>query len=202
MNRRLALVSFALCTVLAAALPLAAQAPADGAPKKAAKGPGGRTSPHDTISAVIGGRGGPRVTITYGRPYSARGGKGDVRKIWGGLVPWDKADRLGADEATTLTTELPMVIGGKEIPAGAYVLYIIASEAGTSKLAFSSHVGKWGIPVDETKDVARFDLVKTDLENSVDQLTLSIANDQATGGGVIRIQWEKTQFALPFSLKK
>jgi len=203
MNRRLALASFALCTVLAAALPLAAQAPADGAAKKAPMGPRQRTSPHETVSARIGGgRGAPLVAITYGRPYSARGGKGEARKIWGELVPWDKADRLGADEATTLLTELPMVIDGKELPAGAYTLYIIASEAGTSKLAFSTHVGKWGIPVDETKDVGRFDLKKDALENSVDQLTIAIANDQATGGGVIKISWEKTQFSLSFALKK
>ena len=30
----------------------------------------GGVSPHETISAIIGGRGGPRVTITYGRPFS------------------------------------------------------------------------------------------------------------------------------------
>lgn len=209
---RLTSVLLVLGTTLATALPLAAQQPAapaaPAAPAPAAQAapraqaPRARVSPHDTISAVIGGRGGPRVTITYGRPYSARGGVGEPRKIWGGLVPWGKADRLGADEATTLTTELPLVIGETTLPAGGYVLYIVPSETGASKLAFSSHLGKWGIPVDETKDVARFDLQESDLENSVDQLTLSIANDQATGGGVIKIQWEKTQFALPFTVKK
>ena len=112
---RLTSVLLVLGTTLATALPLAAQQPAapaaPAAPAPAAQAapraqaPRARVSPHDTISAVIGGRGGPRVTITYGRPYSARGGVGEPRKIWGGLVPWGKADRLGADEATTLLTE-------------------------------------------------------------------------------------------------
>ncbi|MBI5769491.1 MAG: DUF2911 domain-containing protein [Verrucomicrobia bacterium] len=202
MNRRSLLSTLAVCAGLAAALPLLAQPPAGDAPKKAAKGPGGRTSPHETISAVLGGRGGPRVTITYGRPYSARGGKGEPRKIWGELVKWDKADRLGADEATTLLTELPITVAGKTLPAGAYTLYIVASESGVSKLAFSTRVGKWGIPVDETKDAARFDLTKESLENSVDQLTLTIVPDGANLGGKLTIAWEKTKFSLPFTLQK
>jgi hypothetical protein len=202
MNRRITTTLLALATALCLALPVFAQDAAKDAPKKAAKGPGGRTSPHETISAVFGGRGGPRVTITYGRPFSARGGKGEARVIWGGLVPWDKADRLGADEATTLTTELPMVIGGKEIPAGAYVLYIVPSQNGVSKIAFSSHLGKWGIPVDEKNDVARFDLTKESLENSVDQLTLALVPDGQNPGGTLTISWEKTKFSLPFTLKK
>jgi len=37
----------------------------------------------------------------------------------------------------------------------------------------------------------------------VDQLTLSVQNTPAQSlNGVIRIQWEKTEFALPFTVKK
>jgi hypothetical protein len=164
--------------------------------------PRARVSPHETINAVIGGRGGPRVTITYGRPYSKDSKSGEIRKIWGGLVKWDKADRLGSDEATLLITQQSLVIGDTVIPAGAYTLYIIPSETGTSQLAFSSNLGKWGVPVDETKDVARVPLKKDTIAQSVDQLTLGLANDQATGGGVLTIQWETTQFSLPFTVKK
>lgn len=164
--------------------------------------PRARISPHETIQAIIGGRGGPRVTITYGRPYSKDPKTGEIRKIWGGLVKWDKADRLGADEATLLLTQQPLAFGDTVIPAGAYTLYIVPSETGPSKLAFSSNLGKWGVPVDETKDVARVDLKKDTLSQSVDQLTLGLVNDQATGGGAIVIQWETTQFSAPFTVKK
>src|SRR3974390_2567080 len=85
-----------------------------------------RVSPHETISARIGsGRGAPLVTIVYGRPYSKSPRGGEVRKIWGTLVPWDKAWRMGSDEATLLITQLPMVIGDTTIPAGAYTLYCV-----------------------------------------------------------------------------
>jgi len=162
-----------------------------------------RVSPHETISTVIGERRtGNRVTIVYGRPYSKDPKTGEARKIWGGLVPWGKAYRLGADEATLLLTQQPIVIGETTIPAGAYTLYVVPTEGGPSKLAFSTNLGKWGVPVDETHDLARVDLKKDSLEKAVDQLTLAVVNDPAAGGGVLKIMWENTQFSAAFTVKK
>jgi hypothetical protein len=184
---------------LTCALPLAAQdngKKKEGSPKM--QGPRPRVSPHESVYARIGGS---LVSITYGRPFRAKGGQGEPRKIWGGLVKWDKADRLGSDEATLLLTQHPIEIQGKTIPAGAHTLYIIPSETGTSQLAFSSAIGKWGVPVDETHDVARVDLQKEPLDEMVDQLTLAI-EPKSDSEGVIRIKWEQTQFSLPFTVKK
>ncbi|GAB1487834.1 DUF2911 domain-containing protein [Opitutaceae bacterium] len=160
-----------------------------------------RPSPPDVTSAVIGPRGGPRVIIFYGRPQSKDPKSGEIRKIWGGLVPFGKADRLGANEATTLLTSKPMIIGSTTIPAGAYTLYIVPSETGTSKLAFSKNIGKWGIPVDETQDVARVDLTKSTVDTRVDQLTITVSNvPDVTNGGEIAITWENTRYTVAFTL--
>ncbi len=164
--------------------------------------PRARVSPHETINTVIGGRGGNRITLTYGRPYSKDPKTGEIRKIWGNLVKWDKADRLGADEATLLLTQQPLAFGDTVIPAGAYTLYLIPSETGATKLAFSSNLGKWGVPVDESKDVARIELQKDTIAQSVDQLTLAVRSIPDTSGGVLTIQWETTQFSAPFTVKK
>jgi hypothetical protein len=160
-----------------------------------------RVSPHETISATIG-KGGPRVTLTYGRPYSKDPKSAEIRKIWGGLVKWDKADRLGADEAALLLTQQPLQFGETVIPAGAYTLYLVPSENGASLLAFSSNLGKWGVPVDETHDVARIPLAKAALSAQVDQLTLAVKANAAGDGGEITIQWENTQLSAAFLLKK
>ena len=174
---------------------------ADPAPVALPKAPRARISPHETISSVIGDRRtGDRVTITYGRPYTKDHTTGQPRVIWGSLVPYGTADRLGADEATLLITQQPLLIGTTTIPAGAYTLYIVPSATGASQLAVSTNIGKWGIPVDETHDLGRFDLAKDVLADSVDQLTLWVGNDPA-GGGVIKILWEKTQFSLHFAVK-
>ncbi len=203
--------------LLTAVLVGAAQLPAQTADKKqpAAKQPPppplpgagtGGTTPHATISAAIGPnrREGGMITISYGRPYAVHPRKGgEPRKIWGGLVPYGKADRLGADEATLFVNEYAIEVAGTTIPAGAYTLYIIPSETGTSKLAFSKHIGKWGVPVDETNDLVRVDLKRDSLPETVNQLTLQIENVPAGSmNGVLKIKWEKTQFSLPFVLKK
>ncbi len=101
----------------------------------------GGVSPHETTSRIIDGN---RVTVTYGRPYTRNSRTGEVRKIWGGLVPYGKPWRMGADEATLLVTQMPIEMGGKTIPAGAYTLYMMPEENGTSALVFSSALGGWG----------------------------------------------------------
>jgi hypothetical protein len=157
-----------------------------------------RVSPHETFNARISGN---RVTITYGRPFTVKPGTTETRKIWGGLVPYGEPWRLGADEATLLLTQKPIVIGGKTIPAGAYTLYMIPQENGASQLAFSTQLGGWGIPVDTNHDVARVDLDKTTLDKPVDEFTMAISKGDS-GGGVLKMMWENTQFSVPFTVQK
>jgi hypothetical protein len=161
-----------------------------------------RTSPHETISTTLGDwRTGCRVTIVYGRPYTKDPNSGESRKIWGSLVPYDKAWRLGADEATLLITEQPLTFGEMTVPAGAYTLYMVPAENGPSKLAFSSRIGKWGIPVDESHDIARVDLKQQNLAKPVEQLTLTVESTPAATG-VLKIAWETTAYTLEFSVNK
>jgi hypothetical protein len=163
---------------------------------------GPRLSPHETTYVRVGTdrASSTLVSVTYGRPYSAKGGKGEARKIWGGQVKWDKAERMGADEATLIVLDKPIEIQGKTIPAGTSAMYIIASESGTSQLAFSTNYAKWGIPVDESHDIARVDLKKEALDEDVPQLTIVLENHGATG--LIKIKWEKTQFSVAFNVAK
>jgi hypothetical protein len=183
-----------ILTIIAATLltagPLLAQQ------KKAAST--GGNSPHETTSAVIDGS---RVTITYGRPFTKDPKTGEPRKIWGGLVPWDKAWRTGSDEATLLVTQKPLVIGETTIPAGAYTLYTVPSESGTSKLAISKNLGAWGVPVDEKNDLVRVDMKKEPLEKANEQFTMAVSKN-AAGGGVIKLMWDNTQFSVAFTVKK
>jgi hypothetical protein len=157
----------------------------------------GGVSPHETTSAVIDGC---RVTITYGRPYTKDPKTGEPRKIWGGLVPWDKAWRTGADEATLLITQKPIVFGDTVVPAGAYTLYTVPSESGASKLAITKGLGAWGVPVDEKTLEVRVDLKKEPAEKQTDQFTMAVAKNPS-GGGLIKLMWEDTQFTVSFTVR-
>lgn len=160
----------------------------------------GRKSPHETIFARVGGKN--LVTITYGRPFTKDPNTGAVRKIWGGLVPYGKAWRAGADEATSIMTQVPMMFGTTEIPAGVYTLYMVPEEKGPSKLVFSKKVGGWGIPVDTKNDVAQVDLKMEPLDPPNDQFTMTVGSATKGGPVVVKLMWEKTQFSTDISVKK
>ncbi|MGD0252709.1 MAG: DUF2911 domain-containing protein [Verrucomicrobiota bacterium] len=177
-----------IATIIATALPVMAQ-------RK-------RISPHETISSTIDGS---KVTIVYGRPYSKDPKTGEIRKIWGGLVPYGKVWRTGADEATLLTTEQPIVLGGTDIPAGTYSLFTLPAADGTAKLIVNKKTGQWGIPYKEqseaTNELARIDLKKNTLDKTVDQFTMAI-EPNPSGGGVLKMMWENTGFSVPFTVQK
>jgi len=164
-----------------------------------------RLSPHETISSVVSG---DRVMIVYGRPYTKSPRTGEIRKIWGGLVPFGQVWRTGADEATLLITQQPIVLAGATIPAGCYSVWTLPNEDGTAKLIINKQIGQWGEDMrtpknvyDEANDVARVDLKKSDLDDSVDQFTMSVEKDpDVKGGGLIKLKWEKTQYAVAFTV--
>jgi hypothetical protein len=159
-----------------------------------------RKSPHDTANVRLSpGYGQNLVTLTYGRPYTKDPRTGEPRKIWGGLVAWDKPYRLGADEATTFTTQQAITIGSATVPAGVYTLYMVPSDTGPSMLAISTSVGQWGEPLDDSHDLTRVELKKEAIDTPVDQLTIVLVKDPA-GGAVMRISWEKTMFSVPIKL--
>src|SRR6476659_2856969 len=95
-----------------------------------------RASPKLTSKGEI--KHGANLTITYGSP-SVKG-----RKIWGGLVPYDKVWRAGANEATQIETDKDLVVEGKKLPAGKYSLYTIPGE-NEWQIIINSQTGQWGI---------------------------------------------------------
>jgi hypothetical protein len=185
-------------------------APAPVAPPPAApevtRTPPTRTSPHETFTAFIKEHGTySSVTIVYGRPYMKNPKTGESRKIWGGLVPFDQVWRVGADEATLLIAKQPLVMGGVEIPAGAFTLYAVPAADGSAKLIVNKQIGQWGYGYSKTteaSELARIDLKKDPLEKTVDQFTIVIEADPASGGEALKLQWENTQYSVPFAVKK
>ena len=59
------------------------------------------------------------------------------------------------------------------------------------------------MPVDEKNDLARVDLTKEALSETVEQLMIVVENGPPESlTGVLKIKWEQTQFSLPFAVKK
>lgn len=156
-----------------------------------------RVSPTRTAKASIDGA---DVSVTYGAPYTKDPKTGAPRKIWGGLVPYGKVWRTGANEATTLTTTKNLEIGGTTIPAGTYTLFTIPGENGPSKLIINKQTGQWGTKYDEAQDFARLDLTKKTTDKQIDQFEMAILTEP-NEGRKLSMRWENTEFSVPLKVK-
>ena len=144
-----------------------------------------RPSPHDTTDVTLKGK---KIIIEYGRPYL----KG--RKVGQELAPYGKVWRTGADEATALNTEIDLNIGGAKVPAGKYTLFTLPSE-GTWKLIINKQTGQWGTKYDESQDLARVDMKKTALPQSVEQFTISFDKKNENTAN-LNLDWENTRVSV------
>jgi hypothetical protein len=151
-----------------------------------------RVSPHETVKASIDG---DQITVVYGRPYTKDPKTGEKRKIWGALVPFDKVWRMGADEATLLTTEQPIELGGKQIPAGTYSLFMLPRGDEGASLIVNKQTGQWGTKYDEKADLTRVEMKMDAVGVPVDQLTIAI-DKNARGGGTLKVMWEGKQYSV------
>ena len=87
-----------------------------------------RKSPDKGIYHKIGYT---EIDISYGSP------KVNERKVWGGLIEYDKLWRAGANVATTMEFSQDIFIQGKRLPRGRYAFFIIPRKLGAWTVIFS-----------------------------------------------------------------
>jgi hypothetical protein len=127
--------------------------------------------------------GGVELTLEYGRP------KVKDRKIWGGLVPYDRVWRTGADEATTISFDRDVKIEGEALPAGRYAFFTLPG-AESWTLIFNNTPDQWGaFSYDQSEDALRIDVIPLSREH-LESLTFTIE------GGDVVLQWEKVAAAF------
>lgn len=120
-----------------------AQAQTMPAPAKEAKA---KPSPAATVTGKIGTA---DVTINYSSP-AVKG-----RTIWGGLEPYGKVWRAGANEATTVEFNKDVTVEGKPLPAGKYAFFLIPTEQQWTVI-FNKVANQWGaFKYDEKQDALR-----------------------------------------------
>jgi hypothetical protein len=139
-------------------------------------------SPHETSI-------GQDISVRYGRPYK----KGRV--IFGGLEPYGKVYRCGADSATTVTFNKNAVFGGKPVQAGTYTLFVIPNEQNWT-IILNSQLGQWGaFEYDKykDKDVLHVDVPVKKLGSPIEQLTISLPPS------AMIIEWDDVQVSVPVS---
>lgn len=174
-NRPIKIASaFVLALIVSAAIVAARQIP----------------SPRKSAEMMLNGK---KIAVDYGAP-SMRG-----RKIVGGLVPYDKVWRTGANEATGFTTDADLMVGNVAVPKGKYTLYTLPTQSGW-KLIINKQTGQWGTVYNQDQDLARIDMKVEKTSAPVEQFVISLA--PAGKGGVLKLEWENTRASVNFTEKK
>ncbi|GIV59814.1 MAG: hypothetical protein KatS3mg043_0903 [Rhodothermaceae bacterium] len=132
---------------------------------------------------------GATIVVDYGVPYK-RG-----REIFGALVPWGEVWRTGANRATHLTTDRPLVFGELQVPAGTYTLFTIPQPDG-GLLIINRQTGQGGTSYDPERDLGRVPMQRRELDAVVEPFTILV--DETPAGGLLRLQWDRTEFVVPF----
>jgi len=83
------------------------------------------------------------TTITV--DYSSPGVKG--RKIWGGVVPFEKMWRTGANQATKITFSKDVTFVDQPVPAGTYALFTIPGKNGEWTIILNKNADQPGTGV-------------------------------------------------------
>jgi hypothetical protein len=155
----------------------------------------GRTIGGRWFAGAAGVAGPAEIRIDYGQPH-ARG-----RRVMGVVVPFDTVWRTGANLATTLTTDVDLVVGDAAVPRGVYTLFTLPSREGWT-LIVNRQTGQWGTDYDPRHDLARIELRARTLREPAESLSFFLvpARD-GSPRGVMRIVWGDTELSTDWRVR-
>ena len=141
-----------------------------------------QTSQHAVVKQRVGLT---DFEVDYSRPNKNK------RDIFGGLVPWDKVWRTGANAPTKIKFSSDVKFGDKDMPAGEYALYSIpAAKEWTVILS-----KKLDAPYQQESDVARVTAHPVSLEPAMETFTIGF-QDLRTDSAILYLAWDKTAIGV------
>jgi hypothetical protein len=152
---------------------------------KAGKGLG-VASPNVIAKGMVGGQ---NVVVTYGSPRRRD------RTILGNVVPYDKVWRTGANEATVILFDHPMVIGSTTFPAGAYSLWTLPKRDGSVDLIVNSQHGQYGTDYDASHDIVHIPMKAATATAPQDNFTFLVAPRE------LSLSWDTFVWTVPIAVK-
>ena len=154
-----------------------------------------KLSPEGTYSFFAGEQ--ELIKVSYCRP-SKRG-----REIYGGLVPFGKVWRTGANEATTLETAADLWSGGKPVKKGKYTLWTMPGPD-QWEVYINRKMYRWGVDSDgnamrePAADIAVISVPVQQLPDSVETFTIHGPED----GTALWLDWDRTRIALSLATRQ
>lgn len=132
------------------------------------------------------------IEIVYSRP-SARG-----RPVFGGLVPFGKVWRTGANASTLISFSTPVKLNDAAIPAGKYSLFTIPGEDEWT-IIINKDTTNSPFAYNASNDVARFTARAVKIAENIDTFSI-VANSIRDDSARIDLIWEQTAVPIHLSL--
>ena len=131
------------------------------------------------------------IVIKYHRPLVNR------RKIWGGLVPYGKVWRAGANENTTIEFSDPVSVEGQPLAKGVYGLHMIPNPDSWTVI-FSKTNRAWGsYSYDQKDDALRVNVKPKTFAETKEALEFDFEDLKPTSTAAT-LKWEK--LGVPFTV--
>ncbi|MGV3508547.1 MAG: DUF2911 domain-containing protein [Sphingobacteriaceae bacterium] len=133
-----------------------------------------------------------KISVSYSRP-NVKG-----RVIFGGLEPYDKVWRTGANSATTIKFSEEVKIEGNTVPAGEYGLFTIPGKNEWTVI-LSKGSKQWGAyTYNQADDLFRLKVKPRTLKDKVETFTINFANVFPTTAQ-LQLMWDKTLVSVNLS---
>jgi Protein of unknown function (DUF2911) len=134
------------------------------------------------------------ITIKYHRPLVTG------RKIWGGLVPYGKVWRAGANENTTIEFSDPVSVEGKPLDKGTYGLHMIPNPDSWTIIFSKTNTGWGSYSYKQDEDALRVDVKPKPLAQSEEALEFEF-EDLKPDSTAVTLKWEKLGVPFTVSIK-
>ncbi len=132
----------------------------------------------------------PKLKLTYSRPQK------NGRVLFGDLIKYGSEWRLGANEATTLSTYVPVGIGDAILPPGAYTMSALV-EDGFWTINFSTESGIWGSANrDQSKTVASIRYTVEMVPDKREDLAMTFHEVDDNNANLV-IEWDGHRVTVP-----
>ena len=131
------------------------------------------------------------IAIKYHRPLV------NGRKIWGGLVPYGKVWRAGANENTTIEFSDPVSVEGKPLDKGIYGLHMIPNQDSCTVIFSKTNTGWGSYSYDQKEDALRVDVKPRPLAETKEALEFEF-EDLKPNSTAVTLKWEK--LGIPFTV--
>jgi len=126
------------------------------------------------------------VEVDYSRPNK------NGREIFGGLVPFGKLWRTGANAVTKIKFSHAVTLGGKEIPAGEYALFTIPTANEWTIIVSKDAKVQSAADYKQENDVARITATPESLPMPIETFTIAL-NDVKGASATLDFLWDKTR---------